>query len=131
MTSEHLIEWAEHYLRARDSFERKMISLAKTKTGLDVKYKTRELLVLCQNALDVKTVPATGHVLLVVTQSKSNFDALIEGFKSLAHNPDLTVAFANTKTTEKWLVKPHVHVNVADPVSLKKGLQSLYDAVAV
>ena len=117
-------------MRARDAFERKIVSLETTKSGLIVKYKARELTVLCQEMLDAKTVPASGHVLLVARQSKSNFDALVTSFKSLAHNPDLTVAFANVKSTERWLVKPHVHANVADPASLKAGLLSLYETVA-
>jgi len=129
-TNASLVEWAEQYLRARDAFERAIVSIEKNKNGLEVTYKKKELTVLCQETLDVKAVPASGHVLLAVTQSKVNFDALVAGFKSLAQNPTLTVAFVNVKTTEKWLVKPHVHANVADPTSLKAGLQSLYETVA-
>lgn len=130
VASDELKEWAEHYLKARDAFERAIVSIEKTKEGLDVKYKKKELVVLCQDALDVKAVPSAGHVLLAVRQTPENLNLLVKGFSSLTSNPFLTVAFVNTKTTEKWLVKPHVHANVADPTSLKAGLQSLYETVA-
>ena len=104
--------------------------MAPNTTGIAVTYKKRDLVVVCQDTLSVEKIPTNGHVLLVVRQNKQNFDALLKGITTLAKNPDLTVAFANTKSTEKWLLKPAVHVGVADPASLKTGLQAMYETVS-
>lgn len=131
MSENALLDWAEHYLRARDVFERKIVSLERRTAGLLVTYKHRKLVVLCQHTFEINSVPTSGHVLLVVTQSVANFETLITNFSSLARNPDLTVAFVNPATAEKWLLKPHVHANVAHPESLRAGLQTLYETISV
>jgi hypothetical protein len=124
-----LVTWAEHYLRARDAFERKMVSMEKTDTGLVVTYKNRKLVVVAQDKLDDTVATSKDEILLVTAQTDANFAALLKAFAAFAEKKDLTVVFVNPKLNEKWLLKPAIHASVADKESLKAGLTTMFQAV--
>ncbi len=124
-----LITWAEHYLKARDSFERQLVSLERAEPGLVVTYKKRELKVVGEEKLTIAAASVRGNVLLVTTQTEANFDVLVKEFSKFTAKDDLTIIFANPTTNEKWIIKPSVHAAVADKTNLKAGLTTMFQTV--
>ena len=131
MSAPNLLEWAGHYLRARDAMERKLKSLDTLPDKLVAHYKDRDVTFFAEQDLTAKHASASGVVTIVTLQKKANFDVLVQQFSTFAQNANLTIIFVNPKLNEKWLIKPSVHVAVADKSSLKTGLSAMFETVPV
>lgn len=128
-----LLDWAEQYVRHRDLFEKKVVSIERQEARLVIKNKDGSLTTcFVTDSLDedLLTALAKEEKLLLVTRNfKANLDFLIKHWSQFAKLLGLKLVFANVKQNEKWVLVPHSHAAVADPDSLALGLQAMFEAV--
>jgi hypothetical protein len=128
-----LLDWAEAYVRHRDLFEKRILSIEKKENLLIIKNKDNSTTTcLVADSLDEIILAAAEKekkALLVTRNLKANLDFLVKHWLRFAKLPGLKLVFANVKQNEKWVLLPHSHHAVADPDSLALGLQAMFEAV--
>ncbi len=134
MASMTLIEWAEHYLRHRDLFERKIGSIErKGETGLLIRQKDASTYTcLVAERFDegiLQDIGGKEKVLVVTRNLKDNVVFVTKHWKELSERQGLKLVFANAAKNEKWVLVPSGHARVAEAASLKAGLMAMHDAV--
>lgn len=138
MKKEELVEWALTYFKNKDLVQRKIKSIEKSSGDCDIliKHEDKEIKVIVmpeiENFDDInKNINKDKHTTLVTLNRKSNFDIIINNWKSLAEFPNLYIIFSNpnSSTETKWIISPHIHSKIADEKSLKIGLKSMFDSV--
>lgn len=130
-------DWAIHYLKHKDILTEKIDKIKPTKEGLHVLYKDgSEKIVLVEPFIEdfrarLDDVDTSKDVLIVVFNSKENFDALQKDWEALIEFSKVTIIFINpfSMMDTKWIISPYFHTRIADPDSLDSGLKSLFNSV--
>jgi len=64
---------------------------------------------------------------LIVANTKENVLALVEAWQQALNFPKMTLIFLDSRSGNKWLLRPTIHVKIAEPKNLAQGLISLYE----
>jgi len=121
----HIKEWSHIFLKQRDIIKKEIAELVETKEGFHIRTKTGgEKRVIVNEELKEEKAN-----IIICLNSKKNIEQLVKEWNSYAKEEKLLIVFANPKTNEKWLIKPHNHNKISDKESLKQGLMSMYDAI--
>ena len=130
-----LKEWIINFLRQRDLYEKKIISINKENEQINVKYDDKELIVFVvpelQDLSFLENLDKSNPLGIVVLNKKKNLKFLIDNWDFFVEFKSLTIYFVNTQsqTETKWIINPKVHDFVCERSSLKAGLESLFSAV--
>lgn len=125
-----LEEWSAIFLKQRDLVKREIERLEKQGSNIIIHRKDgQEKLVAITQHLDAQQLEKNPAV-IICPNTRSNVEALAKAWNSFCKHQDLLVVFANTKTNEKWLLRPHLHDRVADDESLKVGLLAMHEAIS-
>lgn len=120
-----LKEWTRIFLKQRDLIKREIRDIEETTHGFLIHLKTgKERIVIVEELL----ANEEAHV-LVCLNTKENVRTLVKHWNHYAKQEDLLLVFANPKTNEKWLIKPHHHNKIADEESFEQGLLAMYEAI--
>ncbi len=131
-SKQYLTEWLERYLRNKDVFFRRILSM-NTKHGLiGVKYKDEEQDYFVEPIMKKIDALKDKAFTLVVLNSKENLDFLIKNwdyFVKLGRN--FSVFFVNpfSKTEKFWTIYPNVHDFVTERPVLSLGLKTMFEQV--
>jgi hypothetical protein len=128
-----LLEWAENYIRYKDSVQGKIrdLKLEKDRIVIFNKDDSKEL-ALCLPELSKLDLASIKEPTLVVTPNrKENLKFLTDSWKALASRKEITIAFINPNSSleVKWIIKPYVHDRICDEKSLKIGLKAMFETV--
>jgi hypothetical protein len=151
-----LVDWTINYLKNRDLFLRKIDVIEKDKKGFDVYVKFKDSLkskisnsyespirkkeqffVVMPIMSEIKELFSRfepgGNYGLVVFNTLSNFNVLIDNWKEFVKFKGLCVYFVNpsSKLDKRWVIYPYTHNNICEEGSLKAGLKSMFDMVEV
>jgi hypothetical protein len=125
-----LQEWTHIFIKQRDLVKRELSDIKPEGNGFLLVRKdgttARAVVAEELNAEALQEKP----VLITCLNTKKNVKVLALRWRDFSSSPELLVVFANSKTNEKWLLKPHLHARVADEKSLEAGLLSMHDAIA-
>ena len=129
--SAQLKEWVQIYLKSRDILQKTIAGFESLNGDFLVKKSSGDVLFLIRPELrDVdEVVQKAGSVGLVVLNTRKNVDFVVSNWDKLARLQGLCIYFVNPKANEKWLLYPFTHNQVAEKVSLKRGLESLFSMV--
>jgi|GEM_PF-1652889 len=128
-----LLEWAQHYLRHRDLFERKIEQIEHEGRELRITQKDGTAYpCIIAETLDEDLLPRLEgeKIAIVVTRNlKDNVTFVAKHWKTLSERQGLKLVFANVAKNEKWVLVPSGHARVAEAASLKIGLIAMHNAV--
>ena len=131
-----LADWVTHYLKHKDVFTERIEKISETEKGLLVHNKDgSEKIVLIEpflNEFKPKLAGLEGKdIAIVVFNSRENFNAMLNDWNDIAKFEKLTIIFVNpfSMMDTKWVLSPYFHNRIADPVSLKSGLKSIFSSV--
>jgi len=130
-----LKEWITNFLKQRDLYENKIISINEEDNQLKVKYDDKELTVfIVPELIDLgflENFAKTSPLGIVVSNKKDNLNFLIENWDFFVQFKSLTTYFVNTQsqTEIKWIINPRVHDFICERSALKAGLETLFSMV--
>ena len=124
-----LQEWSMIFLKQKDMIKREIQSMDAQEGKILIHCKNgKEKIALVKEQLDRKDIDAQADTIICLN-TKENVHELHKHWETFAAQESLLIVFANPKTNEKWLLRPHLHHKVADGQSLKSGLMSMYEAI--
>ena len=129
----NLKEWAEHYIKHHDLYDRNIEKIEDHGHKLLI-YQKDDIIYPClcaETLTDDVLSKLEGHdkALVVTRNLKDNVTFVLQHWKELSGHHGLKIIFANRAKNEKWVLMPHGHAKVADPASLKTGLMAMHRAV--
>jgi hypothetical protein len=134
----YLKEWLAPYLKSRDAMQKQIVEIADADYGFLVRYVSRQGFFLIEpkpgdisGAVSRLPVSGSAEVTAVFFNTKENFKAVVDSWKSLAAIRNLKLIFVNPESEEetKWVVAPYVHSLVCDEHSVARGLKSMFSMV--
>lgn len=137
MAADSLKEWYMRYRKNRDIILRKIDSISDNGTHILIKNKngTEEIGIVHEEVSSIAKLlepfDKKSHIITVVLNKKEHIDILVNEWDKLIEYAQLTVMFVNPNSPEdkKWQIKPAVHDRVTERPALKKGIQSIAEAV--
>ncbi len=120
-----LAEWGGVFIKQRDLVKREIDSVEKTNEGFLIMKKggAKDRVIVSEDLQPEKLRSNVG--IMICINNKINVDAVHKNWKLFSKHEKLLVVFANPKTNEKWILKPHLHNRIAEKESLKEGLMSM------
>jgi len=127
----NLREWAETYVRHRDLFERRIAEIKEHAHGFTIVRKDgTERHCFVKDVLTDELVPLLeDHLLIIDRNQKENVEWVLRHWDRLAALPGLHIVFVNVEKNEKWVLAPHTHARVADPETLRQGIEAMFGSV--
>ena len=126
-----LKEWVIHHVKQKDLVKKDLVSYKEEKDRVVCDYKEgRKGTYYCSENLELskmKAVKDDETVNFVCVCNEHNFKILVSNWDLFKTKQNLTFIFLNPGLEEKWIIKPFVHAKIADPVTLKQGLRTMYD----
>lgn len=133
MNVKELTEWAEHYFKHKDIFDKKLKNINKKDNTIILEYndrKDKSIVYLDLNKQVIQDINNISEeftkVFVVCGKLNKNIDFLIKNWKELLIKR-LTIIFADTSLNTKVLVKPYVHNMVCDPKKLDSAVRCLFN----
>ena len=135
---DNLVDWTVDYLKNKDLYLKRIEIIEKNKKGFDiyVKFKDREQFFVVVPVIDdinnvFSKFDSEKYFGLIVLNTKSNFDILVNNWEGFVKFKHLCVYFVNpsSKLDKKWIIYPHTHNNVCEKDALEKGLNSMFGMV--
>ena len=137
-----LKEWITEYIRHKDIFLKSIKEIKQDEKGIGIAvyYKNKKQLIIVEPILSSmepiiekikKSEDEYESLILVVFNTKSNLNKIIEYWNKLALISKLNIYFVNpdSETDKRWIISPYTHSMVTNPSSLKTGLMSLFSIV--
>ncbi len=135
MKAQEVLEWTNHHIKFVDAYHKKIKGMSENKGVICVKYKSNKVehYYTTVSFEDVDLAKLGSNPIVVLPNSKHNFDLLVKNWKNICKNPDLKLVFFNPNSTllRKWVIKPHIHNKICDKESLKKGLKAMFGTVDI
>lgn len=134
----YLKEWLVPYLKSRDAMQKQISEISEADYGLLVRYVSKQGFFLIEPKPDeisdaVSRLPVSDktEITAVFFNTKENFKAVVDSWKSLAVIKNLKLLFVNPESEEetKWVVAPYVHNLICDEHSVARGLKSMFSMV--
>ncbi len=126
-----LKEWIIHHVKQKDLVKGDLVSYKEEQDRVVCDYKEgRKGTYYCCENLElskIKTVKDDETSSFVCVCNEHNFKMLVDNWDLFKKKQNLAFIYLNPNIAEKWIIKPFVHAKIADPVSLKQGLRSMYD----
>ena len=126
-----LKEWVIHHVKQKDLVKKDLVSYKEEKDKVICDYKEgKKGAYYCSENLElskIKAVKDDETVSFVCACNEHNFKILVDNWDLFKKKQNLTFFFLNPNIAEKWIIKPFVHAKIADPVTLKQGLRTMYD----
>ena len=126
-----LKEWTIHHIKQKDLVIKDLISYKEEGDAVICEYKEgRKATYYCQENLElskIKSVKEEENACFVCMCNEHNFKLLVDNWDLFKTKKNLTFIYLNPELAEKWVIKPFVHAKIADPVTLKQGLRTMYD----
>jgi len=120
-------------VKHRDLVARKIVSVEEEEGGVLVTYKDKKVLFVPALTLDDPSALTAGKEAktIVTLNNEGNVAFLLKHWKEASSQPNLTIMFINPFSSgdTKWVICPHIHSKIADPSSLKLGLESMSELV--
>lgn len=125
-----LFEWCKHYIKFKDCIKKNILNITFDKEEILVKEKQREITYLVnkniQQSIDKLSKKQS---VIITTNTKTNFDKLINNWKKLTKNKLITIMFCNPTTNQNWSVHPNTHHYISEKEKIKEGLQTLFESI--
>lgn len=132
-----LKEWALNFLKNKDIIAKNIVSIdEKPGSGeFTVKFRQKDVRYLVRRELTAELLESlenSQHIGIFTYHTRNNFRILLEKWNELSILKNLTLYFVNPflLAENKWIIQPYVHSRIADSVSLKAGLETMFLAVA-
>ncbi|MFH0870284.1 MAG: hypothetical protein V1866_04480 [archaeon] len=125
-----LKEWTVHHIKQKDLMKKDLVSFKEENDRVLCDHKDGKATYHCNENLDMgkmKAIPADETTYFVCLCNEHNFKVLLENWNLFKTKQGLTFMFLNPGLAEKWVIKPFVHAKIADPVTLKQGLRTMYN----
>ena len=126
---DYLFDWAQNYIRHKDSLRKKIISMERQGNKIVVRQKDKTLLYVPAISLDAVEKADEGSI-FVTFNTHDNFTMLLQKWASMVQKK-LTAIFINplSKLDDKWIVQTNVHEIICDKSSFKIGLKTMFECV--
>lgn len=136
-----LKEWTTHFVKNKDLFHKKILEIKDHKGYIEViqkdkkvhSYHLQEDLSLTEltPALEESNKDKNKHITIVCLNKRSNLNILLQHWKKISEFERCSILFVNVDslTERKWIIRPHIHAKIADPDSLKTGLEAMFSGV--
>jgi hypothetical protein len=123
-----LLEWAEKYLRYKDSMARSILQMKRDGNKILVEKKNVTRVAVVLPALADK--PAEADIIITLSNT-DNINTLVRHWKKFSEKQKLTIIFANPLSEEenKWVVQPFIHTRICEEKALKKGFLGMAELV--
>jgi ABC-type uncharacterized transport system substrate-binding protein len=127
-----LDEWSTHYIKFKDCMKKNILEIKQEKHTIIVTEKNRTIHYHMHNTLKegIEQLNQKQPEVIITYNSKNNLQTLIDMWRSIQNNKELTIIFANTKTNQKWLIHPYTHSNISEDKKLKEGLKTLFESIS-
>lgn len=121
-----LKEWMITFIRHKDIVQRRIKEIRETDDGFIVVYKDSQKRFIIMPKLKLPKDQSS----IACLNTKDNLKFLLDNWKPFVDSKAM-LHFVNpsSKLEKKWIITPYVHDSVADPESLKQGLNSMFDTV--
>lgn len=137
MDKKSLLDWITIFIQSKDAYVGDLVNIKKaTEFDLIAIYNNKEenIIVLPQiKNFDefYEKLKKDVMIIIVVPNTKENFEIILENWKRLIDFDKLTIYFVNpdSQTETKWVIKPHMHNKISDDRSLKTGLETMFKSV--
>ena len=124
-----LMEWSTIFLRQKDMIKREIESLEEKDGYVVIHCKDGTTkIVIVKDVLTPASLKENPSAIICLN-TKNNVLALHQDWEPFSKEEMLLLVFANPKTNEKWLLRPHLHHKIADKESLKSGLLSMHEVI--
>lgn len=127
----NLKEWVIHYIKQKDLVKNDLIGYKEKDDKVLCDYKEgKKGVYYCNENLElakIKSVKEDETTMCVCMCNEHNFKMLVENWDLFKKKNNLIFIFLNPSAAEKWIIKPSIHARIADPITLKQGLRTMYD----
>lgn len=123
-----LYEWTKHYIKFKDCMKRNIKELIEEENKIKTHEKKENKIYLI--AEDITThinETCKEYKILVTLNTKKNVDTVINNWKTLITEENLSIIFANPQTNETWTIHPKTHHKISEKI--KEGLLTLYESI--
>ena len=130
-----LKEWITHFLKQRDLYEHKIISINDEDDKVLVKFDDKEAIYFIIPEMKdlgfLENIDKNTSLGIVILNKKANLNFLVKNWDFFVQFQSLTIYFVNTQsqTEIKWMVNPKVHNFICERSALKAGLTALFSTV--
>lgn len=121
-----LKEWTVHYVKHKDLIHRKLVDYEIKEDSIEFKYKDGIKIYIVRDNLDDSVLKLDG--VFVCLNTEENLEFLIDFWRHLVNNKEVSILFVNIVTGSKWMINPHTHDKIADPDTLEQGLRAMFEA---
>lgn len=129
MENTELKQWIIQYLKYRDSMEQRIRQIKDAELGIEVLYDDGQTKFMIVDQLTDECISHMANYQNICTlNSQKNLDFILNKWKELAGNRELTIYFVNLSLGEKWILKPYTHSLIADEQGLAQGLRTMFEA---
>lgn len=128
----YLLEWAEHYFKSRDAFEKNIISIEHVNHKLIITFEgKKETIIAVPDLQYLRNMEFNENTSLITINNRKNVDCLYDNWNKLINIPSFKIYFINpfSTTEKKWIIIPYVHAKICDKGSLKLGFTAMFETV--
>jgi hypothetical protein len=126
----NLKEWTVHHIKQKDLVKKDLISFKEEEDRVVCECKDGNTTYYCRENLEhekIKAVPEKDIAYFVCACNEHNFKLLVDNWDLFKTRKDFTFIFLNPSLAERWIIKPYIHAKIADPITLKQGLRTMYN----
>jgi len=127
-----LKEWAVQYIKQKDMIKQDLVSYKEEENKVLCEYKEgKKAVFICKENLEldnIKNIKKDETFFLVCLCNEHNFKVLADNWDLFKTKQNLTFLYLNPGIAEKWIIKPFIHAKIADPITLKQGLRTMYES---
>ena len=130
--NKELADWTIQYVKNRDLTFRKLVKFNEhaNEDRIDFEFKDKTVTYLVVDKLSDKIldlIKKYEHKVIACLNNDDNFKFLIKHWKLLSDTKNLSLLFINLKLHDKWVINPHTHSMIADPLTIESGLRTMYE----
>ena len=124
-----LKQWTVHFVKNKDVFERRLESYEEKGDVIVFKFKDKQVAYFVQDFLDAACLDfckGKGLKAIVCKAKRNNLAFLVKSWSLFKEVQDLTIIFADVDINKRLIIKPILHHLFCDELTLKTGLDSLF-----
>ncbi len=120
-----LQEMGTFLIRSLDAKKGLIESIAPSPDGGTIKYKSGQSAPIKVALQLTANLFCDGYV--IIRNNRENVQVIIDNWESALKFEKMVLIFLDDKSGNKWLLRPHVHVKIAEPKTLAQGLMTLFE----
>lgn len=126
-----LLEWTIFYAKNKDIIKKEIKDYKVMKNFVEFEYKDKKHIYYAYPQLNDEVIEKSydGWVTVVCLNKKENINFTLQNWEKLIKNQRFSMIFVHPKSSQKWIIFPHMHNKITEKQTLKLGLETMAQEV--